>query len=218
MVKLTADISTQEVLIRTYDLVPPPPPGSHHLKDVSSITERLRGHEKRKEERRIIQMRNAREKVRAAKEAAAAAEVEMEAAAQKDEPMEEDVLNAEGAESSEKRKQPDGSEEIETAPAKKARTEGPSDADATEQEVEVEVEAPEEHSEGQALPKTLYNEPEVAWSSMVLTKPSPEMRGHTSYLTFATFYPAAVRAQMQAQEGNTTALPTRAGSPAAAAE
>lgn len=120
---------------------------------------------------------------------------------------------------SEKRKQPDGSEEPEVVQPKKARTEGPSDF-AVEQQEDSELEAPEDAPEDEAeKPKTtLYNEPEISWSSMVLTKPSPEMRGHTSYLTFATFYPASIRAQMSAQEGNTTALPTRAGSPTADAE
>jgi tRNA (adenine57-N1/adenine58-N1)-methyltransferase len=40
----------------------------------------------------------------------------------------------------------------------------------------------------------------MPWSSMTLTKPSPEMRGHTSYLTFATFYPASIRAKLAAQD------------------
>lgn len=204
-------------MIRTYDLVPPPQPGSHHLKDVSSITERLRGHEKRKEERRVIQMRNAREKVRAAKEAAAAEE----AAVQVDAKQED---GAEGADAAgEKRKHPDGSADLEGegVPAKKARTEEGSgadaDADAAEEAaneaVEPEASAEEEAAEEETPSKTLYNEPEVNWDSMVLTKPSPEMRGHTSYLTFATFYPASIRAQIEAQDGNTTALPTRAASP-----
>lgn len=170
----------------------PPPPGSHHLKSVSSITQRLRTHEKRKEERRVIQMRNAREKVRLAKEAAEAEE----AAAAAAEGMEVDA-----GEAREKRKQPD-SEEAEPE-AKKARTEGA--------EVAAE-EAPEDEAEA------LYDEPSVAWPSMVLTKPSPEMRGHTSYLTFATFYPASIRAQITSQVQDTTALPTRAASPAAVAE
>lgn len=187
--ELTADISTQEVLTRTYDLMMPPPAGSHHLKSVSSITQRLRTHEKRKEERRVIQMRNAREKVRLAKEAA---EAEEAAAAE--------GMEVDAAETSEKRKQPDPEE----PEAKRART--------VEPEVAAE-EAPEDEAEA------LYDEPAVAWPSMVLTKPSPEMRGHTSYLTFATLYPASIRAQITAlvQEG-TTALPTRAGSPAAVAE
>ncbi|CAK9786663.1 tRNA methyltransferase complex GCD14 subunit [Cutaneotrichosporon oleaginosum] len=189
-----SDISTQEVLTRTYDLMMPPPPGSHHLKSVSSITQRLRTHEKRKEERRVIQMRNAREKVRLAKEAAEAEEV---AAAGAAEGMEVDA-----AETSEKRKQPD-SEDTEKE-AKKARAEGAEGAAE---------EAPQDDLEG------LYDEPPVAWSSMVLTKPSPEMRGHTSYLTFATFYPASIRAQISAQvQDGTTALPTRAATPAAVAE
>lgn len=52
-----------------------------------------------------------------------------------------------------------------------------------------------EEAGGPAKP---YEEPDVAWSAMTLTKPSPEMRGHTSYLTFATLYPAAIRQEMAA--------------------
>ena len=68
--------------------------------------------------------------------------------------------------------------------------------------VEPEASAEEEAAEEETPSKTLYNEPEVNWDSMVLTKPSPEMRGHTSYLTFATFYPASIRAQIEAQDGD----------------
>ncbi|BEJ11218.1 hypothetical protein CspHIS471_0106400 [Cutaneotrichosporon sp. HIS471] len=191
-----SDISTQEVLTRTYDLMMPPPPGSHHLKSVSSITQRLRSHEKRKEERRVIQMRNAREKVRLAKEAAEAEEAAAASEAAAGEGM---MVDGDAVETSEKRKQPD-SEEPEPE-AKKSRPECPESA-------------PEETAEDD--PEALYDEPEIAWSSMVLTKPSQEMRGHTSYLTFATLYPASIRTQISAQV-DTTALPTRAATPAAAA-
>lgn len=38
-----------------------------------------------------------------------------------------------------------------------------------------------------------WTEPEPYPSEIVLTKPANEMRGHTSYLTFATLYPLAIR-------------------------
>ena len=43
-------------------------------------------------------------------------------------------------------------------------------------------------------------EPPNSLSSLVLTKPSAEMRGHTSYLTFACYYPASVRQQLADQD------------------
>lgn len=45
----------------------------------------------------------------------------------------------------------------------------------------------------------LWNEPEAWPTTTVLTKPTAEMRGHTSYLTFASYYPAIIRAQLAAQ-------------------
>lgn len=56
--------------------------------------------------------------------------------------------------------------------------------------------------------------PENTLSSQVLLRVSPEMRGHTSYLTFATFYPAAVREAMANQGGSST----KPASPAATVE
>ena len=48
-----------------------------------------------------------------------------------------------------------------------------------------------------SVPRT---EPVSGLSSVVLTKPSAEMRGHTSYLTFAFYHPAAIRQQLAVQE------------------
>jgi len=38
-----------------------------------------------------------------------------------------------------------------------------------------------------------WTEPEPYPSSLILTKPAAEMRGHTSYLTFASLHPLAIR-------------------------
>jgi len=38
-----------------------------------------------------------------------------------------------------------------------------------------------------------WTEPEPYPSSLILTKPAAEMRGHTSYLTFATLHPLSIR-------------------------
>ncbi|TXT11007.1 hypothetical protein VHUM_01758 [Vanrija humicola] len=175
-----SDIATQEVLIRTYDLVPPPPQNSHHLEDVSQITQRLRDHEKRKEERRVTQMRNAREKARILKEQQAREEAEAR------------------GETEGESKEP--SDEKETT--KKVRTEEPQAAASEDP-----VAGTEDPTESASAPTTIYDEPSVAWNSMVLIKPSPEMRGHTSYLTFATLYPAAIREQLAAQDEATSRVP-----------
>lgn len=185
-----SDVSTKEVLIRTYDLVAAPPAGSHHLMDVTSIADRLKVHEKRKEERRITQMRNAREKSRLAKEEAAKAGTSEAAEA------------AEGH--GEKRKQEEATDE----PAKKPRVTEPEKAEETAEAIDI------DDSEEPAIAVGTQDEPEIAWSSMVLTKPSPEMRGHTSYLTFATFYPADIRAKIAAQD-DATVPPTRDDTPVA---
>jgi tRNA (adenine57-N1/adenine58-N1)-methyltransferase len=41
-------------------------------------------------------------------------------------------------------------------------------------------------------------------SSQLLLRISPEMRGHTSYLTFATYYPVDIREAITAQSGRAT--------------
>ncbi|WOO78856.1 tRNA (adenine(58)-N(1))-methyltransferase catalytic subunit TRM61 [Vanrija pseudolonga] len=199
-----SDVATQEVLIRTYDLVPPPPQNSHHLEDVSQITQRLRDHEKRKEERRVTQMRNAREKARILKEQQAKEEAE---ARGETEGESKEVDMAEDGTASRDKRKPSDEPSDEKESSKKPRTEGPEAT--TSEDLVADTEDPTEPT-----PTTIYDEPSVAWNSMVLIKPSPEMRGHTSYLTFATLYPAAIRAQLAAQDEATLRVPastTRVG-------
>lgn len=45
-------------------------------------------------------------------------------------------------------------------------------------------------------PSLNWIEPEPYPSSIILTKPAAEMRGHTSYLTFATLHPLAIRTEV----------------------
>ncbi|KAL1410132.1 tRNA (adenine-N(1)-)-methyltransferase catalytic subunit trm61 [Vanrija albida] len=200
-----SDIATQEVLIRTYDLVPPPPQNSHHLEDVSQITQRLRDHEKRKEERRVTQMRNAREKARIQKEQLAKEEAEAQGEG-KDDGESMAVETTEGSAATGDKRKPSPEPLGDNESAKKPRTEGP---EAASEDPVAGTEYPTEPTA-----KTIYDEPSVAWNSMVLIKPSPEMRGHTSYLTFATLYPAEIRAQLAAQDEATLRVPastTRTG-------
>lgn len=177
------------------------------LSDVTSIAEKLRDHERRKEERRVIQMKNARAKARALKEkaereAASAEGAEIPAEESKMDISEEEAVNA--ANAAEKRK---GEDDADAGPSKKPKyaEDAPAgdagDDDGAEigqsvQDAQGGADAgTKEEATGPAKP---YEEPDVAWSRMTLTKPSPEMRGHTSYLTFATLYPAAIRKEMAA--------------------
>lgn len=177
---------------------------------MSSIADKLRDHERRKEERRVIQMKNARAKARAMKEKAereAAGVPEPAAEEGKMDVSEEDAINAAAA-AGEKRK--DEGEGEAAGPSKKpkyaetaAEEAGGDDAeDGAKIGQDEAAQGETEHGaagtkeEAAAPAKPVSGEPDVAWSRMTLTKPSPEMRGHTSYLTFATLYPAAIRAEM----------------------
>lgn len=66
-----------------------------------------------------------------------------------------------------------------------------------------------EDEKAQSAGESLWSEPASQLQTAVLTKPSLEMRGHTSYLTFATLYPASVRAAVDAQEDLVAPTPTR---------
>ena len=48
-----------------------------------------------------------------------------------------------------------------------------------------------------------WSEPKLDLSDIVLTKPSSEMRGHTSYLTFASMYPTSIREKLATQSDPT---------------
>lgn len=184
--------------------------------DVSSIAAKLRGHERRKEERRVVQMKNARAKARlmkkekeekAAKEGGkVAVEEGQDEESEALEISEEDAVNAsldvphDGAE---KRK---ANEDAVAGPSKKPKyteeAEGGDDAAGDSAALAGSSQAQVVESAGlkeeEAVPAKAFEEPDVAWPSMVLTKPSPDMRGHTSYLTFATLYPAAIREEIAA--------------------
>jgi len=172
---------------------------------VSDIAARLKDHERRKEERRVMQMRSARERARAAKAAK-----EAEAAGQNGDGMEVD--EEEATATGEKRKHDDAPEEADKKPRVDDVAKAEAEAEAARaQRAEQNAEAVQSSAAEYAA---RYAEPPMPWSSMTLTKPSPEMRGHTSYLTFATFYPAAIRAKLAAQDSEPV---TRLGTPSAPA-
>ncbi|WWD16829.1 hypothetical protein CI109_101261 [Kwoniella shandongensis] len=164
-----SDVFTQEVLIRTHELVPPPSSSASQLGSISAIVDRLKGHEKRKEERRVIQMKTAREKVRKAKEAAG----EIEAV--------------------------DGDTEI--GSKRKLMDDSTATEPVAPSETVTAVEVKPEPSTTNGLTSS-WSEPPVSYDSVVLTRPSTEMKGHTSYLTFASFYPQSIRESIAAQESH----------------
>ncbi|TYJ56186.1 hypothetical protein B9479_003030 [Cryptococcus floricola] len=146
------EISTQEVLLRTHELVTFPD-NAQYLHSISSVVGNLKEQELRKEERRIVQIKTARENNRKAKVDEAG----------------EGTL-AEG-EATSKRKLEAVAED--TSPA-----------------IAESLEAPDLSG--------FWKEP-VPLPSSVITKPSTEMKGHTSYLTFALLYPESIRADIAAQ-------------------
>ena len=59
----------------------------------------------------------------------------------------------------------------------------------------VEPEAEDEDASEEGDGPLLWVEPAVTTQDVVLSKPYHEMRGHTSYLTFASYHPLSVRQQ-----------------------
>jgi tRNA (adenine57-N1/adenine58-N1)-methyltransferase len=203
-----SDISTQEVLIRTHDI--PQPTGSS-LSSITEIVERLKSHEARKEERRVLQMKTARErsaKIREKAEAATEATAEAKAEGSKSVEATEATEVEKGAEESAVIGEKRGAEEsTEATGSKKPRLEadGVANADAStntpsaNRTPRARDQSKIEHLQSllAAQPPTrttpTWTEPDPYPSSLILTKPAAEMRGHTSYLTFATLHPLAIR-------------------------
>ncbi|WVR04118.1 hypothetical protein IAU60_001117 [Kwoniella sp. DSM 27419] len=169
-----SEVYTQEVLIRTHELVPPPASDSSFLGSVSSIVDRLKRHEQRKEERRAAQMRLAREKARKLKESEAEA-------------GDGDSAHADAEAGSKRKHSTDDTANVGDDAVQIADIEGPA---STEDET----------------PR--WNEPSTQLDAAVLTKPTSEMKGHTSYLTFASYYPDSIRASLAAQEAESSRAAT----------
>ncbi|WVN87255.1 uncharacterized protein L203_102432 [Cryptococcus depauperatus CBS 7841] len=155
------DISTQEVLTRTHELVQLPV-NTSNLSSISSIVSELKEHEKRKEERRLLQIKTARENNRKAKGLETSQEVS-----------------------------------VETETGLKRRLEQTKNTEPLQRDNEEITDSPK---------MTAFStEPANVISSTVFTKPSPEMKGHTSYLTFAAFYPESIRLDIARQRSAQTA-------------
>ncbi|WVO14780.1 hypothetical protein L204_102418 [Cryptococcus depauperatus] len=155
------DISTQEVLTRTHELVQLPV-NTSNLSSISSIVSELKEHEKRKEERRLLQIKTARENNRKAKGLETSQEVP-----------------------------------VETETGLKRRLEQTKNTEPLQRDNEEITDSPKTTS--------FLTEPVNVIPSTVFTKPSPEMKGHTSYLTFAAFYPESIRLDIARQRSTQTA-------------
>jgi tRNA (adenine57-N1/adenine58-N1)-methyltransferase len=210
------------VLTRTHELVPPAPANTPaRLRDITSIVTGLKEHEDKKNQRRIIQMKAAREKAREKKEAAAS-----KAATAVPEP----ALDSEPSATGETSKDPEAKGDLTSPSALKRKHE--------ELEVEAEITGPSAEGDPSKKPKTegddavegdidqgaedrvdkstarIWTEPTTNIQNVIITKPSYEMRGHTSYLTFALYYPASIRQQLDSQDvaptpGGSTPVPKR---------
>jgi tRNA (adenine57-N1/adenine58-N1)-methyltransferase len=175
----------------------------------------LKSHEARKEERRVLQMKTARErsaKIRE-KEAGEKAGAEAEATAERS-------MSVGGPEATEGAEAGKGGEETavvgekrgaeqstDATGSKKPRLEADSVANtdpsittpSANRTPRARDQSKIEHLQSllAAQPPTrtspTWTEPEPYPSSLILTKPAAEMRGHTSYLTFATLHPLAIR-------------------------
>lgn len=200
-----SDVTTQEVLIRTHEIVAPPavnatPP----LRSVSSIVGDLKTREAKKHERRILQMKTAREKARQKKEAEAAA-----SASKGD--GDEQAMDEERAGKERSAPHQDDSTTTSNISGTKRKLQDRTDVFADEEGTssspsKVDGRHSEAGSAAQSPP--LWTEPETNLAKVVLTRPSPEMRGHTSYLTFAAFYPEKIRQQLASMTDAPTGVST----------
>lgn len=229
--------------MRTYELAPPPLPGSSHLRSVEDIMSSLSEHEKKKSERRALQMKTAREKARRKREEKA---VESDPDGREIAGELGEMLRAEmdgGAEGQaegqgRKRKVDERSSAGDAGAGGSKRPRG--DEPSTVEQADSATTAPVESDNGQErtslIPDSLNsdtsaiesnNQPEIppaksseypippsTISSQLLLRLQPEMRGHTSYLTFATYHPSHIHRQL-AEQGAKSGFQTtpRTGTP-----
>jgi tRNA (adenine57-N1/adenine58-N1)-methyltransferase len=169
---LPTEITTQEVLTRTHEIVAPPKEnasGPAPLRLVTDIAADLRSHEARKQERRAIQMKTAREKAQKKREEDAARAAKTAVEGGMGDGVDSDVEDR-------KRKADDAGD---VAP-KRIRLDEMSTTTAPRERIQ-------------------WTEPANPFANIILSKPAYETRGHTSYLTFAALYPKAIRDQLAAQ-------------------
>ncbi|WFC94020.1 guanidinoacetate N-methyltransferase [Malassezia brasiliensis] len=177
------DISTYESLIRTHESLTNVAP----LETVSDVVDRIRTSERRREARREIQIANSRQErerkqaEKARKEAEAADQTMGEVTA---------ALEAQQSSGSIKADVPDASDAPGAPPAKRKLEDDEDDLEHKR------LSAPADDAPSEPPAEMLYSagfrqkteiRPMVATN--VYSRPFPQMRGHTSYLTFATLQP-----------------------------
>jgi tRNA (adenine57-N1/adenine58-N1)-methyltransferase catalytic subunit len=195
-----------EVLTRAHEIQSSQP----IFPTISSISNKLRKHAVKKEERRQYQIKSAR------------ARREDEIKRKEEEEKEVEMMDADGdgdGGESKKRVREAGSEEEGETSRKKARVvndaatvessrQGNAEAtEATQPPVEEEDLANDEKEDQNAAEDDDEDDDEESWklsSTTLIGKPVPEMRGHTSYLTFAVLYPKSVRDEIDARPTTAT--------------
>lgn len=186
---------------------------SSRLSSVTEIVSRLKAHEQRKEERRVIQMKTAREKSRQQKEKVVKTETsgtaptgasDRQAEGVKEDAGEktDELVDEMSTKAGEKRAADEITDEV--TETKKRRLDGNTTGTANvhqhrDQSRLEELQAALSRA-GPSRPSLPWTEPEPYAEDLVLTKPAAEMRGHTSYLTFATLYPLDIRIETAPRE------------------
>jgi tRNA (adenine57-N1/adenine58-N1)-methyltransferase len=180
-------------LVRIHELPGTSRSAVQPLRDVTSIVQGLKDHDQRKAERRVVQMRNAREKAARLK-------------AQADKLAEESGKGVEAGTGT-------GTDEPKIGTKRKAQDDDVSenadaDADVDQDQDEVEAEATAALDDEIDMTTPTRTNP-ITWTppvepsstlfSQILLRTQPDMRGHTSYLTFATLPPRSVREALAAQ-------------------
>lgn len=148
-------------------------------------------------------MRTAREKARKRKEAEAKAAGQTASAVNGDANATNPEETGSKEEDGQGVKRKHDEVDPEEAPAQSEDASKPTDT-TTEAPAPIVDQQMEESESKPRVPSTPWTDPETNLANLVLSKPSAEMRGHTSYLTFACFYPASIRSQLAAQQDEST--------------
>ena len=165
----------------------------------------LATHETRKEARRLLQMKTARDKARRKKEAEIPDAVVSE----------EQIIAEDGFAKVTSDRHPARAGESATGTKRKLADVDDSSDDvirpgkdiigalscsAPADQPEAKVEKVDDAAESKPSISPPGPEPDDQFHDFALTRPASDMRGHTSYLTFACFYPASIRERLAAQD------------------
>ncbi|KDQ62731.1 hypothetical protein JAAARDRAFT_30635 [Jaapia argillacea MUCL 33604] len=172
------EITMYETLLRPQDISQVPP-----LQTISEASERLRECEKKREEKRIKQIADARSR-----------------GGKRKRDGNEDEAGGEGTE-------PGATQEEDGLESKRAKTEEDPSSGLSISDVVVATTNPEQGSSSSSSANLHIRSPPPSMTKISLSKTFPEVRGHTSYLTFACLLPAFARAAAsQANSGEVDRL------------